>query len=71
MTTKDENEIKTEKSSSDDDSMYSIIYEKHVICHNRRSNDNLANKDKKKLNDNDIKENDDKKDKKTDNYIRN
>ncbi len=71
MTTKDENEKKNEKSSSDDDSMYSIIYEKHVICHNRRSNDNLAKNDKEKDSDNCIRENNDKKNKKIDNYIRN
>jgi hypothetical protein len=71
ITTKDENEKRNEKSSNDDDNMYSIINEKHVICHNCRSNDKLVKEIKEKDNDNDIMKNVKKKDKKIDNYIRN
>ncbi len=71
ITTKDENEKRNEKSSNDDDNMYSIINEKHVVCHNRRSNDKLVKEIKEKDNDNDIMKNVNKEDKKIDNYIRN
>jgi hypothetical protein len=71
ITTKDENEKRDEKSLNDDDNMYSIINEKHVICHNRRSNDKFVKEIKEKDNDNDIMKNVNKEDKKTDNYIKN
>jgi hypothetical protein len=69
MTTKDENEKRNESFSNDDNNMYSITNEKHVIRHNRKNNNKLVKKIKEKNSDSDTIKNVDKEDKRINNYI--